>query len=101
MASCTRLRVCSEMGRLPVITYETVLWETPAMRATSRLVNTTATSRHRCGSTRFRDRKHTPAIQHKGQPPTVPAKWRGGAGGRALDSPAMTDTEQDRPEPPL
>jgi hypothetical protein len=27
------------MGRLPLITYDTVLWETPATRATSLLVN--------------------------------------------------------------
>src|SRR5918994_4844311 len=39
MAARTRCRVRSEMGRLPVITYDTVLWETPAMRATSLLVN--------------------------------------------------------------
>src|SRR5580704_6469049 len=38
MASRTRRLVCSEIGRLPVRTYETVLWDTPATRATSLLV---------------------------------------------------------------
>src|ERR1700736_3398771 len=38
MASRTRRLVCSEIGRLPVRTYETVLWDTPASRATSLLV---------------------------------------------------------------
>src|SRR4051794_33198923 len=38
MASSTFLRVASEIGRLPLRTYETVLWETPAKRATSLLV---------------------------------------------------------------
>src|SRR4051794_26148 len=39
MAARTRSRVRCEMGRLPLITYDTVLWETPATRATSLLVN--------------------------------------------------------------
>src|SRR3954470_5801964 len=39
MAASTRSRVGCEMGRLPLITYDTVLWETPATRATSLLVN--------------------------------------------------------------
>jgi hypothetical protein len=39
MASRTFRRVASEIGLLPLITYETVLWETPASRATSLLVN--------------------------------------------------------------
>src|SRR5580658_1434143 len=38
MASRTRCLVGSEMGRFPVRTYETVLWDTPATRATSLLV---------------------------------------------------------------
>src|SRR4051794_1560171 len=39
MAARTRSRVRCEMGRLPLMTYDTVLWETPATRATSLLVN--------------------------------------------------------------
>src|SRR3954454_21853729 len=41
MAASTRSRVVFEIGRLPVITYETVLCDTPATRATSLLVNAT------------------------------------------------------------
>src|SRR3954452_15225451 len=47
MAASTRWRVRSEMGRLPVITYDTVLWETPAMRATSLLVKAGMGTSHR------------------------------------------------------
>src|SRR3954447_2809566 len=41
MAASTRSRVVFEIGRLPVMTYETVLCDTPATRATSLLVNAT------------------------------------------------------------
>src|SRR3954453_16402928 len=41
MAASTRSRVVFEIGRLPLITYETVLCDTPATRATSLLVNAT------------------------------------------------------------
>src|SRR3954451_4297391 len=41
MAASTRSRVVFEIGRFPVMTYETVLCDTPATRATSLLVNAT------------------------------------------------------------
>src|SRR5256885_7233991 len=41
MAASTRSRVRCEIGRFPLITYETVLCDTPATRATSLLVNAT------------------------------------------------------------
>src|SRR3954471_9081495 len=58
MASRTRLRVSGEIDRRPVITYETVLCDTPATRATSLLVTTAP--RHRYASTVTR---HTVAIR--------------------------------------
>ena len=49
-------KVASEIGRLPVMTYETVLWETPARRATSLLVNfgEVIDTYRRCVSTPYR-----------------------------------------------
>src|SRR3954465_13235272 len=41
MAASTRSRGVFEIGRFPVMTYETVLCDTPATRATSLLVNAT------------------------------------------------------------
>jgi hypothetical protein len=38
MAARTRARVSAEIGRRPLSTYETVLGETPAARATSLMV---------------------------------------------------------------
>src|SRR4051794_31786512 len=43
-ASCTRARVAAEMVRLPLSTYDTVLVETPASRATSAMVTTCRSS---------------------------------------------------------
>ncbi|GAA1416485.1 hypothetical protein GCM10009662_66770 [Catellatospora coxensis] len=40
MLACTRALVVAEMARLPLSTYDTVLVDTPACRATSAMVTT-------------------------------------------------------------
>src|SRR3954449_9149619 len=95
MASSTFLRVASEIGRLPLRTYETVLWETPAKRATSLLVKFGGTAfielpfgivdtHRRCASTKlavFRHAPHPPPRAPRGR---CPRRVRGGRPRRAI-----------------
>src|SRR4051795_13708120 len=79
MAASTRSRVVFEIGRLPVMTYETVLCDTPATRATSLLVN--ATTPAPLLSIRIVDaHRHASAPLRRPQDPVVVAAGAGPGG---------------------